>query len=101
VPGVSQLRSGTGMAKPIVRGHAGRRLPILVDGVRHRAQEWGIDHAPEIDPAIADRITVIRGASGVRYGSDAIGGVILVDPPPLLDRPGVASETHLIPMPFT
>jgi iron complex outermembrane receptor protein len=96
VPGVSQLRSGTGMAKPIVRGHAGRRLPILVDGVRHRAQEWGIDHAPEIDPAIADRITVVRGASGVRYGSDAIGGVVLVDPPPLLDTPGVVGEAHLI-----
>lgn len=96
VPGVSQLRSGTGIAKPIVRGLSGRRLPILVDGVRHRAQEWGIDHAPEIDPAIAESITVVRGASGVRYGSDAIGGVILVDPPSLLDRPGVASEAHLI-----
>lgn len=96
VPGVSQLRSGTGMAKPIVRGHFGRRVPLLVDGVRHRAQDWGLDHAPEIDPAIADRITVVRGASGVRYGSDAIGGVVLVDPPPMLTRPGFSSESHLI-----
>jgi iron complex outermembrane recepter protein len=96
VPGVSQLRAGTGMAKPIVRGHFGRRLPILVDGVRHRAQEWGIDHAPELDPSMADRITVVRGASGVRYGSDAIGGAVLVDPPSTLDKPGAAGEGHLI-----
>jgi iron complex outermembrane receptor protein len=96
VPGVTQLRSGSGLAKPIVRGHFGRRLPILVDGVRHRSQDWGLDHTPEIDPAMADRITVVRGASGVRYGSDAIGGVLLVDPPALPDRPGFAGETHLV-----
>ena len=96
VPGVTQLRSGSGVAKPIVRGHFGRRLPLIVDGVRHRAQDWGLDHAPEIDPAMADRITVVRGASGVRYGSDAIGGVVLVDPPTLRKRPGVEGETHRI-----
>lgn len=96
VPGVSQLRSGTGMAKPIIRGQFGRRLLLLVDSVRHRAQEWGLEHAPEIDPFIADRITVVRGAGGVRYGSDAIGGAILVDPPELLREPGYAGELHAI-----
>jgi iron complex outermembrane recepter protein len=96
VPGVSQLRSGSGVAKPIVRGQFGRRLPMIVDGVRHRSQDWGMDHAPEIDPSMADRITVIRGASGVRYGPDAIGGAVLVDSPELRRTPGVAGETHLI-----
>ena len=96
VPGVSQVRSGTGNAKPMIRGHFGRRVPLLVDGVRHRSQDWGVDHAPEIDPAIADRIAVVRGASGVRYGSDAIGGVILVEPPRMLNKPGFASENHVV-----
>lgn len=96
VPGVSPLRSATGMAKPIVRGQYGRRLLILVDGVRHRSQEWGLDHAPEIDPFIADRLTVVRGAAGVRHGPDAIGGAVLVDPPPLLTERGAAGELHLI-----
>lgn len=98
VPGVTQLRSGSGMAKPIVRGQYGRRLLLLVDGARHRAQEWGLDHAPEIDPFIADKLTVVRGASGVRYGSDAIGGAVLIDPPELLRRPGYRAEAHLIGM---
>ncbi|MGE0867395.1 MAG: TonB-dependent receptor [Kofleriaceae bacterium] len=96
VPGVAELRSATGVAKPIIRGQFGRRLVILVDGVRHRAQEWGLDHAPEIDPFIADAIRVVRGAGGVRYGSDAIGGAVLVDPPALLREPGYAGELHLI-----
>lgn len=98
VPGVTQLRSGSGMAKPIVRGQYGRRLLILVDGVRHRAQEWGLDHAPEIDPFIADSLTVVRGAAGVRYGPDAIGGAVLIDPPELLRQPGTKAEAHLIAM---
>lgn len=96
VPGVAELKSATGMAKPIIRGQFGRRLLLLVDGVRHRAQEWGLEHAPEIDPFIADKIRIVRGAGGVRYGSDAIGGVVLVDPPELRRDVGTNGEAHVI-----
>jgi iron complex outermembrane recepter protein len=96
VPGVAELRAATGVAKPIIRGQFGRRLLLLVDDVRHRSQEWGLEHAPEVDPFIADRIRVVRGAGGVRYGSDAIGGVVLVDPPELRRSPGANGEAHLI-----
>lgn len=96
VPGVAKLESASGMAKPIIRGQYGRRLLLLVDGVRHRAQEWGLDHAPEIDPFVAGALTVVRGAAGVRYGPDAIGGAVLVEPPPFLGRRGAAGEAHLI-----
>jgi iron complex outermembrane recepter protein len=96
VPGVAPLGSSTGLAKPIIRGQYGRRLLVLVDGVRHRAQEWGLDHAPEIDPFVADRLTVVRGAAGVRFGPDAIGGAVLVDPPELRAAPGHDAEVHLV-----
>ncbi len=96
VPGVSQLRSGSGMSKPIVRGQYGRRLLLLVDSVAHRSQEWGLDHSPEIDPFSAGEIRVVRGAAGVRYGPGAIGGAILVEEPKLLQVPGIASELHLM-----
>jgi iron complex outermembrane receptor protein len=96
VPGVSELRAASGVAKPIIRGQFGRRLLILVDDVRHRAQEWGLDHAPEIDPFIANAIRVVRGAGGVRYGSDAVGGVVLVDPPELRREPGYNGEAHVV-----
>jgi iron complex outermembrane recepter protein len=96
VPGVAELRAATGVAKPIIRGQFGRRLLLLVDDIRHRAQEWGLEHAPEIDPFIAEKIRVVRGAGGVRYGSDAIGGVVLVDPPAPRRSPGYNGELHLI-----
>ena len=97
ISGVTVLRSPAGgMGKPIIRGHVGRRNLILYDRVRHEAQKWGIDHAPELDPFAADSITVIKGAGGIRYGPDAIGGVVLIDPPPLPTTPGVSGETHFI-----
>jgi iron complex outermembrane receptor protein len=96
VPGVSQLKAGSGLGKPIVRGQFGRRLLLLVDAVRHRSQDWGLDHAPEVDPYAAERITVVRGAAGVRYGPDAIGGAVLVDPPALPRTPGVRGLVHLV-----
>jgi iron complex outermembrane receptor protein len=94
VPGVTMVQSGPWQAKPVVRGLFGRRLVMLTDGVRHEGQDWGIDHAPEIDVQGAGELTVVKGAAGVRYGADAIGGVILVDPPRLRLDPGMAGEVY-------
>jgi iron complex outermembrane receptor protein len=92
IPGVTMVQSGPQQAKPVVRGLFGRRLVMLTDGVRHEGQDWGIDHAPEIDAQSAGQLTVVKGAAGVRYGADAIGGVILVDPPSLRLDPGLGGE---------
>jgi iron complex outermembrane recepter protein len=92
VPGVTTIQSGPQQAKPVVRGVWGRRLVTLTDGVRHESQEWGLDHPPEIDPHAAGSITVVKGAAGVRYGADAIGGVIVVEPPALRLDPGLSGE---------
>jgi iron complex outermembrane receptor protein len=97
--GVTTLRgSAGGMAKPVIRGQIGRRNLIIFDGVRHEGQKWGLDHAPEIDPNAAGRITVIKGAATTAYGPDAIGGVVLVDPRPLPRAPGVAGEVGTFAM---
>ncbi|MBC8070651.1 MAG: TonB-dependent receptor [Deltaproteobacteria bacterium] len=95
--GVSVLRTGAGgMGRPIIRGHIGRRNLILVDGIRHEGQEWGLDHAPEVDPNAAGRITVIKGAATTRYGPEANGGVVLLESRPLLRQPGVAGEVGAV-----
>lgn len=96
VPGVTMVQSGPALAKPVVRGFFGRRLVMLVDGVRHEGQDWGIDHAPEIDPQAAGRIEVVKGAAGVRYGPDAIGGVVLLEPRPLRVEPGIDGDISLV-----
>ena len=82
VPGVWTLQTGPSIAKPMIHGLHSNRVLIVQDGVRQEGQQWGSEHAPEIDPYTAGEITLIQGAAGVRYGSDAIGGVILVQPPP-------------------
>ncbi len=92
VPGVRTAGGTADAAKPIIRGHHERRLLVLYDGVRHESQKWGPDHATEIDPFSAGSISVVRGAAGARYGPDAIGGVILVEPPPLRTEPGIGGK---------
>lgn len=97
VSGVTVLRSPAGgLGKPIIRGQVGQRNLVLYDGVRHESQDWGIDHAPEVDPFSAGSITVLKGAAAIRYGPDAVGGVVLLEPPPLPEAPGISGEAHLV-----
>lgn len=81
--GVNLLKTGATITKPIIHGLHSNRVVILNNGIRLEGQQWGSEHAPEIDPFLATRLTVIKGAQSVRYGSGAIGGVILVEPPVL------------------
>lgn len=95
-PGVVVARGTGDVSKPIIRGLSERRLLVLFDGVRQEGQKWGADHGTEIDPFAAGSFTVVRGAAGVRYGPDALGGVVEVDPLPLREEPGVGGEGHLV-----
>lgn len=95
VPGVAMSKGTADAAKPVIRGQIERRLLVLDDGVRHESQKWGPDHGTEIDPFRAGSVEVIKGAAGARFGPDAIGGVILVQPPPMLAEAGVAGRTLL------
>ncbi len=79
LPGVTALQTGPTIFKPVIQGMYGTRVLIMNNGVRQEGQQWGNEHAPEVDPFIANKITVIKGAQSIRYGSDAIGGVVLVD----------------------
>src|SRR5690606_35068735 len=69
---------GNSIVKPVINGLHSNRILILNNGVRQEGQQWGIEHAPEIDPFTADHWEVVKGAQGVRYGADALGGVIRV-----------------------
>lgn len=94
LPGVYAQQSGVNTYKPVIQGLSGNRILIFNNGVRQEGQQWGTDHAPEIDPLVADEIQVIKGAESVRYGSDALGGVILIKPAPLIDK-GLKTEIYL------
>jgi iron complex outermembrane receptor protein len=96
INGVRQLTTGNNISKPVIHGMHSNRILILNNGVRQEGQQWGNEHAPAIDPFIADELAVVKGANSVRYGPDAIAGVILVNPKPLKDTPGISGELNLV-----
>lgn len=77
ISGVSMLQTGTNISKPMIHGLHSNRVLVINDGVRHAYQVWGEEHAPEIDPSHVDQIEVVKGAATVKYGPEALGGVIL------------------------
>lgn len=98
ITGVQALQTGPSIFKPMIHGLHGNRILILNNGIRQEGQQWGTEHGPEIDPFVASRITVLKGASGVRFGSDAIAGVVLVEPAPLPDSAGIGGAVNLVGM---
>jgi iron complex outermembrane recepter protein len=86
ISGVNSIQTGPGIFKPVIHGVHSQRVLILNHGVRQEGQQWGAEHAPEIDPFIASNIVVIKDASAIKYGTDALGGVIVVNPPALPDK---------------
>ncbi|NJC26541.1 TonB-dependent receptor [Neolewinella antarctica] len=80
IAGVGTLKTGQNIVKPIIHGLHSNRVLIINNGLRHEFQNWGEDHAPEIDASLIDNIEVVKGAATVRFGPDALGGVILVNP---------------------
>ncbi|AHJ95854.1 TonB-dependent receptor [Hymenobacter swuensis] len=98
VNGVTALQTGPGIFKPMIHGLHSNRVTILNNGVRQEGQQWGQEHGPEIDPFLASQLTVVKGAASVRYGSDAVGGVVLVQPRTLRDSAGTGGELNLVGM---
>lgn len=80
IPGVNTLRSGPNLSKPIINGLFGNRITILNNGIPQEGQQWGNDHAPEIDPNTGDKISVYKGSSAIKYGLSALGGLVVLEP---------------------
>ena len=79
ISGVSSLNTGANIVKPVIQGLSGSRVLILNNGVRMQDMEWGDEHAPNVDINATDLVTVIKGPAALKYGGDAIGGVVLLE----------------------
>lgn len=78
--GVTSLNTGNAVAKPVIQGLHSSRVILITDGTRLQDQEWGAEHAPNIDVNGVGEVTVIKGAAGLQYGGDAVGGTIVIEP---------------------
>jgi iron complex outermembrane recepter protein len=79
IPGIAGTGFASGASRPIIRGMDATRVRMLEDGSSASdVSDIGPDHGVPIDPLSAQRIEVVRGAATLRYGSQAIGGVVNV-----------------------
>jgi outer membrane receptor protein involved in Fe transport len=78
-PGAFFQQTTPGQGIPIIRGLKGSQVLHLVDGMR--VNNAFFRDAPNqylalVDPFVAERIELVRGAAGSLFGADAMGGVV-------------------------
>lgn len=77
MPGLAASTFAPGASRPIIRGLDNNRVRVQENGIgAHDVSALSEDHAVPIDPGINKQIEVIRGPATLRYGSQAIGGVV-------------------------
>jgi iron complex outermembrane recepter protein len=79
LPGIRATSYGANASRPIIRGLGEDRIRLMLNGLAGiDASTISPDHAPAIDGLDADRIEILKGPSALRFGSNAIGGVVNV-----------------------
>jgi iron complex outermembrane receptor protein len=79
IPGVAGTGFAAGASRPVIRGMDAQRVKVTENGLSSSdVSDVGPDHGVPIDPLAAQDIEVVRGAATLRYGSQAIGGVVNV-----------------------
>ncbi len=92
ITGVSSLRTGTAAAKPVFDGVFGNRLSLQNNGIAQSGQQWGNDHAPEIDPWVAAYVRVVEGVEALRYAGPTVAATVLIEPAPLQENVGSSGK---------
>jgi len=96
ISGVSMLKNGSGISKPVIHGLYGNRIAILNNGIAQSGQQWGNDHAPEIDPLTANHISVVKGAGVLAYNGTSLGGLVLTEPGHIDEEPHLHGKTNYL-----
>lgn len=83
-PGVSQVTTGSGISKPVIRGLGYNRVVVVSDGIRQEGQQWGDEHGIEVDQNAVGSVEILKGPASLMYGSDAMAGVIIFRQQPVM-----------------
>ena len=78
ISGVNVLSTGNNIGKPVIHGMFGSRVGIIYDGLMLENQQWGQDHAPNVDLNAFENIRLIKGAGTLKY-STTPGGVVVLE----------------------
>ena len=89
---LSVQKSQQGGGSPSIRGFESSRILIVIDGVKMNNLIYRAGHLQNIitvDPNSLSRAEVLYGPASVSYGSDALGGVVVMTTPsPTLAKGG-------------
>lgn len=79
-PGIRSASFGAAVGRPVVHGLGAARVKVTEDRIDSLdVSVTSTDHAVTVEPFIADKITILKGATNLIYGSGAIGGVVDVE----------------------
>ncbi|MHA7944062.1 TonB-dependent receptor [Formosa sp. 3Alg 14/1] len=90
IPGVESITTGMSIGKPVIRGLSSNRVLVYTQGVRLENQQFGDEHGLGVSDAGIESVEVIKGPASLLYGSDALGGVLYLNP----ERFANQDETH-------
>lgn len=82
-PGLSEITTGGGISKPVIRGMGYNRVVVVNDGIRQEGQQWGDEHGIEIDGTGVHSVEILKGPASLMYGSDALAGILIFHPEPI------------------
>jgi len=85
-PGVSQITTGGGISKPVIRGLGYNRIVTVNDGIRQEGQQWGDEHGIEVDAQSVHSVEILKGPATLMYGSDAMAGVLVLHEAPIMPQ---------------
>ncbi len=89
--GVDNITTGSGIGKPVIRGLSSNRVLVYTQGVRLENQQFGDEHGLGVNSSGIQSVEVIKGPASLLYGSDALGGVLYLNP----ENYAMAGETNL------
>ncbi len=92
LPGVRQVGTGANVGRPLVDGLGGARLQVVQGGIALATQDWGDEHALEIDPFGTENIQLARGGATVRYGASRTGATLVLDDQPMPEAKGLHGQ---------
>ncbi len=80
IAGVESISTGLSIGKPVIRGLSSNRVLVYTQGVRLENQQFGDEHGLGLSSAGVESVEVIKGPASLLYGSDALGGVLYINP---------------------